>query len=220
MLCVLCRQPVSDPKMLRNGRRVCKACILDRESNIKKINRKIHHIKTFKKVLQSFVFIVVLIIFVAPLIFIENTVGKVVFVLGFLLFVSLTELIIKKFGFLLTKLCLSSPKITNIVPTRFSIKKLRKVKLPIQEEVRKIYAQYWELPPDWQWRRQRIIERYKGECQNCGSYIGKRGAHVHHKIPKAKTNGNHSLDNLTLLCGDCHSKQPEPGHSWIKQRRK
>ncbi len=82
--------------------------------------------------------------------------------------------------------------------------------------MQKIYAQYWELPPDWQWRRQQIIERDEGTCQSCGIHIGHLGAHIHHKIPKAKTNGNHDFNNLILLCKSCHSKQPEPGHSLIR----
>jgi 5-methylcytosine-specific restriction endonuclease McrA len=86
---------------------------------------------------------------------------------------------------------------------------------------------FWpkEQPPDWDERRQQIIKRDGGKCQNCGRsseylrYKKKPPKHpskktkremyslgdldVHHIIPRAK-GGTHELSNLISLCRKCH----------------
>jgi hypothetical protein len=97
----------------------------------------------------------------------------------------------------------------------------------IQQVLQDIYKEYWDLPPDWQWRREEVMERDLC-CQDCGRQMGnfrtgyksKVPFHVHHKIPKSNSGGNHSLDNLILLCEICHAKQDGYGHESIKYFRK
>ena len=82
-----------------------------------------------------------------------------------------------------------------------------------------------KYPPDWQIRRREVYFRSKGRCERCGQNTGSsqieeskrwgtkinlnsqkssiRGCHIHHKIPISK-GGDHSLDNLQLLCEGCH----------------
>lgn len=52
------------------------------------------------------------------------------------------------------------------------------------------------LPSDWQARRRVVIHRDGGKCQQCGQ----AGTDVDHKI----AGDDHSLNNLQLLCVDCH----------------
>ena len=83
-------------------------------------------------------------------------------------------------------------------------------------------------PVDWQWRRLEVYRRAGSKCQFCDNSIGKIeryfvwqicrvveklvGAHVHHKI-KISNGGNHSLENLELLCEECHKNMhPEKAH--------
>ncbi len=90
-----------------------------------------------------------------------------------------------------------------------------------QDVLHKIYEQYWEIPPDWKWRRECIIDRENGRCKTCSRrMLGSRVPfHVHHIIPKSKQAGNHSLDNLMLLCEICHSKCEAKGHERVKTVR-
>jgi hypothetical protein len=58
-------------------------------------------------------------------------------------------------------------------------------------------------PEDWNFRRNEIYYRYKGICQDCGIKV--RRFHIHHTVPISQ-GGKHNLDNLILLCEDCHIK--------------
>ena len=40
--------------------------------------------------------------------------------------------------------------------------------------------------------------------------------HLHHIIPKKEVKGSHNIDNLILLCAECHSYQSSKGHQFIK----
>ena len=84
-------------------------------------------------------------------------------------------------------------------------------------------------PPDWEIRRALVFMREERKCEECSAecketgcfvsvlwsedpetihtpvkYVS--GGHVHHKIPISR-GGDHSLDNLSLLCERCHSDQ-------------
>lgn len=75
----------------------------------------------------------------------------------------------------------------------------------------KIQAIYWGA----KWKRVRKLKKLKenGLCERCKKRgIYKEGSIVHHKIyitDKNYTNPNivYNLDNLELLCIDCHSKE-------------
>ena len=76
-------------------------------------------------------------------------------------------------------------------------------------EPKRISLFYWVLahwptyPPDWEFRRKRILERDHYECQKCGE--SEEELHVHHKKPIEK-GGIHTPNNLICLCWHCHEK--------------
>ena len=57
----------------------------------------------------------------------------------------------------------------------------------------------------WKATRSYVYEREKGLCQRCKKFVFGRNAHVHHVVP-IKDNETLKLDlnNLRLLCRDCH----------------
>jgi 5-methylcytosine-specific restriction endonuclease McrA len=57
-------------------------------------------------------------------------------------------------------------------------------------------------PPDWLERRAYVIKRDNFQCTKCGS---KTDLHVHHVVPR-RVRFDHSVENLTTLCYDCHGK--------------
>ena len=61
------------------------------------------------------------------------------------------------------------------------------------------YDLYLDYPPDWELRRTAVINR-DGRCRKCRSY---RASHVHHIIPLGR-GGTNRIDNLLLLCRECH----------------
>ena len=71
------------------------------------------------------------------------------------------------------------------------------------------------MPIDWQWRRQIVISRDKSACQRCG-FLVKTKAHIHHIHPRQEE-GNHSFENLILLCEDCHTCMPD--HEWMRDKK-
>ncbi|MDY7081592.1 MAG: HNH endonuclease, partial [Halobacteria archaeon] len=76
-----------------------------------------------------------------------------------------------------------------------------------------------EYPPDWEERKRIVRNRHDHRCQNCGAkYLPENDVllDVDHKIPKSK-GGSHSLDNLWLLCRECHAKK-HPGNEELAQR--
>ena len=52
--------------------------------------------------------------------------------------------------------------------------------------------------------KSRIVKKYKGTCQICGSMDHEKFA-VHHIIPR-RLGGEDTEDNLTYLCNSCHHK--------------
>lgn len=63
-------------------------------------------------------------------------------------------------------------------------------------------------PPDWAMRRMLVYDRDGGCCRRCGTIVPLDKCHIHHVVRRAK-GGGHSLDNLVVLCKDCHSLMPE-----------
>lgn len=68
---------------------------------------------------------------------------------------------------------------------------------------------------DWETVSKRIREKFNYKCQQCGLDLAqhKRLLHVHH-INGVKSDNSDS--NLTPLCCDCHRKQPDHQHMFIK----
>ena len=68
---------------------------------------------------------------------------------------------------------------------------------------------------DWDTISRNVRERFNYNCQQCGLDLknNKRLLHVHH-INGIKSDNSNS--NLTPLCCDCHRKQPDHQHLFIK----
>ena len=72
----------------------------------------------------------------------------------------------------------------------------------------KLYDYWPDYPPDWQSQRRSRLESDSYEvCEVCGSY---GELHIHH-IKEISKGGSHLLDNLAILCKDCHTKE----HPWM-----
>lgn len=65
-----------------------------------------------------------------------------------------------------------------------------------------IYDYFLSYPPDWDERRQLLIDAKGSACSNCGTASH---LHVHHVKPLSKGGGN-ELSNLIMLCENCHSE--------------
>jgi 5-methylcytosine-specific restriction endonuclease McrA len=72
----------------------------------------------------------------------------------------------------------------------------------IRDQVRQIYDVWLSYPPDWAERRELVIDRDGDWCANCGADAL---LHLHHQR-EIKQGGTHKIDNLVLLCEECHSK--------------
>jgi 5-methylcytosine-specific restriction endonuclease McrA len=57
--------------------------------------------------------------------------------------------------------------------------------------------------------RRELFEREEGVCQDCGEPVG-GSFHAHHDVPQA-IGGSNDLENLRLLCEDCHQ-----GDGWYR----
>lgn len=68
---------------------------------------------------------------------------------------------------------------------------------------------------DWDNVSKKVREKFNYQCQQCGLDLSqhKRLLHVHH-INGVKS--DNSANNLTPLCCDCHRKQPDHQHMFIK----
>lgn len=71
-------------------------------------------------------------------------------------------------------------------------------------------------PKDWNFRRELIFKRDRGQCQRCGKKEEISTCHIHHVVRRAD-NGNHSLENLVVLCKSCHTLMD--GHSKMQSFR-
>ncbi len=68
---------------------------------------------------------------------------------------------------------------------------------------------------DWEEVSRKVREKHNYQCQQCGLDLRqhKRLLHVHHKNGVKSDN---SSKNITPLCCDCHRKQPDHQHMFIK----
>lgn len=62
----------------------------------------------------------------------------------------------------------------------------------------------WYRRKKWNDVKKVVIERDGGRCQECKKMITGRFI-IHHKIPANKENF-YDLDNLELVCQDCHNR--------------
>jgi hypothetical protein len=70
---------------------------------------------------------------------------------------------------------------------------------------------------DWADISKKVKERFKYKCQQCGLNLLKNKTLLHtHHINGVKH--DNSLSNLTPLCADCHRKQPDHQHLFIKHQ--
>lgn len=70
----------------------------------------------------------------------------------------------------------------------------------IDKQLSPLYDYWLKRPPDWEERRQILLEEINF-CEECGSMD--YSLHIHHKIPVSK-GGSNKKDNLKVLCEDCH----------------
>ena len=213
ILCSKCKTE-SQGVLLRTGETVCGRCLLNEELMILKINEATNLLKLKKP----------------PLNFWDYLFKLTFLFLGIATIILLFINIMVAFGclvlciFITQELQNKSAKVNG--PFRKNIESqinsLIYKRETLKNSLSKIYEHFWDLPPDWEWRRQQIIKITGGKCQACnrrrsGSVVP---FHVHHKIPKSKKDGNHSLDNLQLLCEICHSKMLSNGHELVMESRR
>jgi 5-methylcytosine-specific restriction endonuclease McrA len=76
-------------------------------------------------------------------------------------------------------------------------------------------------PKDWENRKIEVSRRSNSRCNSCGVSISfLRKAHLHHIKPLSK-GGDNSLENLELLCADCHmDKHPDKSHLFRREKYK
>jgi len=223
IICLLCNKYSSGRKItLRTGKIVCGECLLNGESLIlknedlikvldaRKPPRNIWDILKYLVICISI--IIALILYVLLTQFIGTSPAQVV---AGLFFISSLILV----GYL------NNLSESHNEPFKKDIKQqtdnLKKEQTLKRDELHNIYMNFWDLPPDWEWRRQQVIERARGVCTSCGRR--RNGSvvpfHVHHKILKSDKDGNHSIDNLILLCEICHAKVPGAEHTLVKGYR-
>lgn len=68
-------------------------------------------------------------------------------------------------------------------------------------KIRQLYDLWPTYPPDWELRQRQVNERDHYSCSRCG--VSGR-LHLHH-IRALSQGGTNKLDNIALLCEDCHS---------------
>ena len=72
-----------------------------------------------------------------------------------------------------------------------------------KKELVAIYDYFLSYPPDWEERRESLINKEGNYCSECGRQAN---LHVHHIQPLSK-GGSNELSNLKLLCEACHSSE-------------
>lgn len=82
---------------------------------------------------------------------------------------------------------------------------------------------YW--PEDFQRQRKKALERDKKTCQDCGmtnlEHIKKfnQSLHAHHIVPRIDGGSNY-VDNLVILCQECHIKRHKAMGEEVKWKDK
>lgn len=80
-------------------------------------------------------------------------------------------------------------------------KKIAEFKNQRRDKLFEIYSYWLERPPDWESRREMVLDE-GSYCVSCGEI---NSLHIHHKR-QIKDGGTHKLENLEVLCEDCHSQ--------------
>lgn len=84
-----------------------------------------------------------------------------------------------------------------------NISRLSNILISPQANPSLFYDYFFSYPPDWEERRNIVIERDSDHCSKCGHH-----GHLHlHHIKPLSIGGNNKISNLKLLCEDCHSKE-------------
>lgn len=63
---------------------------------------------------------------------------------------------------------------------------------------------------NWASTRMQVIVRDCSTCQSCGRVCTGRDCHVDHIIPK-KAGGTDAIENLQILCQQCHQSKTAAG---------
>lgn len=82
-------------------------------------------------------------------------------------------------------------------------KKLKELYKNTNDVLIKVYDIWYERPPDWEHRQNKIKSLYHNQCSICNST---KFLQVHHMLPINKW-WSHDLDNLILLCRNCHEEE-------------
>lgn len=91
----------------------------------------------------------------------------------------------------------------NILDLRNEISNLSNTLSSVQSKLTLVYDHFLTYPPDWENRKDEIIDRDGKLCSKCGRY---RYLHLHHINPLSR-GGTNQISNLILLCEKCHSKR-------------
>jgi HNH endonuclease/WYL domain len=83
------------------------------------------------------------------------------------------------------------------------LQQLMERKTEITKKLTVLYDYWPSYPPDWE-QRKREARAETHSCSRCHS--SRSMLHVHHKQPVAK-GGNHTFENLIVLCEKCHSRK-------------
>ena len=216
-LCILCKNNAETGKPLRNGSLCCHQCFHPSISQMEDLYRSIAKLEQALPPLNLWHYLWfatgALTLIVAVLLLFALSSGQHYLIFWGLLYIEFIAVIAintwakKVFSPLSKK---RNDKFRNTAKMKIA----ELYKDPFYLKMSPVYDQLWELPPDWEIRRKQVIERDKSTCQKCGTYV--KSGHVHHIVPKAKHEGNHSLANLRLLCAECHSHIESVGHSLIR----
>lgn len=76
---------------------------------------------------------------------------------------------------------------------------------PAYSRLASVYDYFLSYPPDWEQRRQAVIDRDGENCHLCKRWKGLH-RHLHHITPLSR-GGSHKISNLELLCKSCHSRK-------------
>jgi 5-methylcytosine-specific restriction endonuclease McrA len=210
--CLICKQLCQNAILLRTGEYVCAPCINSKESLINELQDNVEILRNRKPPINiwDIVWVINFICF-----------GLFGFYLWSITDIFFLAIIIWFIAIWLSGIIKQISERANIPYNDKVQEQIKKYETEIaleQNHLRIIYQNFWDLPPDWEWRRRMVINRDK-VCKECGRKMdnSKVPFHIHHAIPKSLPEGNHALTNLALLCEICHSKKP--GHEMVKAAR-
>ncbi|WP_197054398.1 HNH endonuclease [Nitrosococcus oceani] len=92
---------------------------------------------------------------------------------------------------------------SSILIIESNISKLLSNHVLLREKVTPIYDYFLTYPPDWEERREKVAHRDGEHCSRCKIWSR---LHLHHIRPLSK-GGPNKIENLKLLCENCHSRE-------------